>query len=314
MAEQSRKFEVEIGEGDQKKKVALMVKRPDQDTLQKAQLVYNRTFREAVKPEDGGKGALVRAALDSVLREQHLWDDSKEKRFKELVEALNEGEKRLAKGRIKLSEGREIALQMRRDRAEMRALLTDRNVLDQNTAEAQAENAKFNYLVAACCVDQAKGKPYFKDVDDYNRKGDDPVAGEAAKEFATLFYGLNPEHEQSLAENKWLRAYSYADKEGRLIDRETGHYVDTRGRRIDKEGFLLSEDGRRIAEDGTPLDDNGDYLLDDAAPFLDDDGNPVEVPEEFRKAPKAETAPPTESVASKSEAAPQETPSLQTVA
>ena len=100
---------------------------------------------------------------------------------------------------------------------------------------------------------------------------------------------MDPEFARKLPESKWLRAYSLADSEGRLIDRQTGHLVDAKGRRIDEEGYLLDADGRRVSEEGIPLGEDGSYLPPaDAAPFLDEDGTPVETPKELQAEAKAE--------------------------
>jgi hypothetical protein len=278
-------------EADGKK---LAVVRPDHRKQQKAQLAQNRAFREAIRPEDGSKGAIVRSALESVLREQKLWDDAKAKRWAELNEAISAGEKALAAGGIKLSEARAKAIQMRRDRAELRRLLADRNALDLMTAEAQAENARFNYLVFACTVYDGTGKPYWKDEEAYHADAHSAVAGRAAELLGHMIYGLDEDFEAKLPENRWLSAFGFADAKGRLIDKE-GRYVDAEGRLVNEEGHYVDAEGRLVDFEGQPVTPEGEYIV-EARPFLDEDGSPVPMPEALQgaKAPLPEAEKPVE--------------------
>lgn len=263
-------FEVKVGE----KTLKLAVKRPDQLTQQKAQLVYNRIFRESVKPSDGKSGAIVRAAVEGIIRDQKLWDDARQAEYEGLQKSLRENERKLVKGGIKLSEGREIAIQMRRDRNKLNTLLSERNSLDANTAEAQAENAKFNWLVAHCTLDAETGTPYFKSEDDYNTRADDPVAIQAANNLANIIYDLDDNWTMTLPENRWLKQWNYIDEKGRLVDRQHGHLVDTKGRKIDEDGFLLNAEGKRVDEDGNLIAEDG-APVEEPMPFLDEDGHPL---------------------------------------
>lgn len=263
-------FEVKVGEGV----VKLVVKRPDQRQQQSAQLVYNRAFRDAVKPGDGKPGAIVRGALDGILRDQKLWDDAREEEYKGLQKALQAGHRKLVKGGIRLSEGREVAIQMRRDRNALQELLNSRNSLDAATAEAQAENARFNFLVAQCTLDAETGSPYFKNEEDYNSRTDDPVAAAAANNLANMIYDLDDNWFMTLPENKWLKQWDFIDEKGRFVDRATGQLVDSKGRRIDEEGYLLNAKNERVDEDGNLVTAEGEPL-EEALPFLDEDDKPL---------------------------------------
>lgn len=187
----------------------------------------------------------------------------------------------MRKGGIRLTEGRETAVQMRRDRNALQRLLGDRNALDGNTAEAQAENERFNFLVASCTFLE-NGTRYFRDQDDYDQRADDPVAEEAASKYALLEYDLSEDYASKYPENQWLLAYNFArPKDLKLTDR-LGNLVDTKMRRIDEEGFLINADGQRIDEEGRLLDSDGEVKV-EATPFLDEDGSAVPIPESLRK-------------------------------
>jgi hypothetical protein len=259
-----RTFDVEI-DG---KKVGLAVVRPTHKVSQQAELAYNRAFRQAVE-----EGLLVRAKLDSVLRQQNLWDDAKQKEYAESQAELFRCEKALAAGGIPLAKAKSLALAMRDCRGKIRGLLADRHDLDRKTAEAFADQARFNFLVAACTVYSDTGKPYYKDVDDYLHRPDDPAALPAAEHTGRLYYGLDDDHERKLPENRFLKQYGFVDEKMRLIDKQ-GKFVDRDGNRVDEFGRLVNERGELVDRDGTPLTEDGDYKV-EFSPFLDDDGKPV---------------------------------------
>lgn len=249
------------------------VVKPTGQQSQQAQLVYNRTFRQAVKPEDGKGGAIVRPALESVLREQKLWDDTRQAEYDGIQKRLAEGERRLKKGGFKLSEARELAAQMRRDREGLRRLLADRNALDLTTAEAQAENARFEFLVSACTVDGKHGKPVWKSVDDYQAAADTPLAQKAAQQMANLVYGLDDDWDKKLPENEFLVKYGFMDAKLRWVNAD-GHLTDSQGRLIDEQGRYVDADGNFVDIDGNPLTAEGEYKV-EFSPFVDDSGAPV---------------------------------------
>lgn len=261
------------------KEIELCVVRPNVKQRQEGQKVYNKAFRDAVE-----SGAILRAKVNSVMREQNLWDDTKEAQYKQLVEKINSNERKIKSGGIKLSEAKEIALQMRKDRVELRSLTSERSGLDNNTAEGQADNAQFNYWVSACTVYSDTGKPYFNSYEDYVNRDDDPVTGKAASSLALMLYNLDPDYEKKLPENEFLKKYKFVDDELHLVDKN-GRRVDIEGRLVNKDGRYINESGELIDIDGNRVDENGEYVL-NFSPFLDDDGKPVV--EEVKKIEKTE--------------------------
>lgn len=254
-----RVFEVEV-DG---KPVKLAVVRPSHRVVDQGQLVYNRAFREAVTPSDGKPGALVRQKVEEVLREQNLWDDAKQARYRELADAVNKGELKLAMGAnsgLTKLQCRDLALKMARDRAEIRRLTADRNRLDEVTAEARAEQARFNHYVAACTVYEESGSPYFRDAEDYLSREDDPAVLPAASNLGRLIYGLDDDYEKKLPENRFLLKYKFVDEQLRLVDKD-GKFVDERGRPVDGRGRLVNERGELVDADGNLLTEDGEYKV-----------------------------------------------------
>lgn len=274
------------------KEIELCVLRPNVKQRQEGQKVYNKAFRDAVE-----SGAILRAKVNSVMREQNLWDDAKEAEYKKLVEKINSSERRIKSGGIKLSEAKEIALQMRRDRSELRSLTSERSSLDSNTAEGQADNAQFNYWVSACVVYSDTGKAYFASYEDYLNRDNDPVTGQAASNLALMLYNLDPDYEKKLPENEFLKKYKFVDENLHLVNKD-GKLVDSQGRLVNKDGRYINENGDLIDIDGNRVDENGDYIV-EFSPFLDDDGKPVK--EETKKAEKSEDPKKSEEVKKETE-------------
>ena len=253
---------------------------PASEENKAAQLAYNKAFKEALQ-----SGAILRQKLQKVMNDQGIWDDEKEKQYQGILQEINAGEKKLSKGGISLAQARETALEMRKKRVEFRALITERSSMDSNTAEGQADNERFSHLVYVC-LKNASGKNFFKNKEEYEDNANQPYVVEAAGELAQKLYGLDPDYDRNLPENKFLEAYKFSDTATRLINKE-GHLID-----VDEEGIerLIDEDGRFIAydkdeesyfvdKDGEKVNTEGDYKL-QFTPFLDDKGKPVEVPSE----------------------------------
>ena len=273
----SKRIEIDSVDLDgEKKKVFLQI--PASEENKEAQLAYNKAFKEALQ-----SGAILRQKLQRVMNEQGIWDDEKETQYQAILQDLNEGEKRLSRGGISLAEARQLAIDMRRRRVEFRSLIAERSSMDSNTAEGQADNERFSHLVYVC-LKNASGNRLFKSKDEYEDNANQPYVIEAAGQLAEKLYGLDPDYDKNLPENKFLEAYKFSDSATRLINKD-GHLID-----IDSQGVerLIDENGRFIAydeedksyfvdKDGEKLNEDGDYEG-GFTPFLDDQGKPVEVP------------------------------------
>ena len=256
-----------------------IVRRPTVQDMREAQKVWNTAFNDAVKSK-----AILREKLSDLMREQNLWNDDKEKQFEELRHKILEGERKLAKGGIALKTARQIALDMRKYRYEMREMISERSRLDSDTAQGQADNAKFNYLVAVCLVYDKTQKPYYTSYDEYVDRAGELVAQEGASRFASMLYGLDSNQEQNLVENKFLREFNFVDEKLRLINKD-GHLVDVDGRLIDENGRFVDEKGNFVDKDNNPVSADGKYTF-DRLPFTDEDDKPVVSPLEATKASK----------------------------
>lgn len=246
----------------------ILVRSPSLQDQREATKVYNQSFSEALKAK-----AVVRAKLDDLLVDQGLWDGIKQAKFTELQSEILDGERKLAKGGISLIDAKDLALKMRKTREDLRELISVKTNLDTHTAEGQADNARFNYLVSACTVYNDTKEQYFKSYEDYNNRASDPVAILAAQNLANMLYGLDDDYEDKLPENKFLKQYKFVDSKLRLINKE-GKLVDEKGRLIDENGRFINEQGQFIDKDGNLVDQSGDYII-EFSPFLDENGKPI---------------------------------------
>ena len=294
MAKAKNRFKVESEDLKGNKKVVFF-KLPDTQITKEGQLAYNKAFREALQ-----SGAILRQRLSQVMTEQGLWDEQKEAEYIKVLEDISDLEKTLQKGGISLSDARHIAIEMRQKRAEFRALIAERSSMDNNTAEGQADNERFSHLVYKCLLDE-KGKALFTSKEHYESLAAEPYVTSAASQLAEKLYGLDPNYESNLPENKFLTDYKLADESLRLVNEE-GHLIV-----IDDEGNerLIDENGRYVAyEDsgekyfidvnGERVSEEGEYEI-EFSPFLDDSGNPIvleketEEPEEEEEKEEAVT-------------------------
>ena len=266
-----------------------MVKLPDVEQQREGQKEYNRAFKDAI-----GSGCLLRAKLDDFMNEQKLWDDAKQESMVRLQKDIMHKEQALAKGGIKLGDARQIALELKKLRAEMKDLISERMELDVHTAEGQADNARFNYWVSCCLVYNDTKKRVFTSVDEYLNAGAKEYANKAASKLAEMLYNLNSDFESTLEENMFLKEFGFVDDKGRLINKE-GKLINEEGKLIDDQGWFIDENGNRIDSEGNPLDEKGNYKF-DKKPFLDDDGNPILVDTKNESIEAVETIKTTENI------------------
>jgi hypothetical protein len=256
-------------------------RRPNPQQENKAAIAYGRAFKDALTG-----GLVLRAALDRHLRDQGLWDDARQAEYDVVVKRLFANERLLRQGgkaNLTKSQGREIAVAMRVDRARLALMRRDHNDLDLKTAEAHAEQRKFDCLVAACSYD-ADGRHAFASEDDYAARANEPLRERYALEFAKLYYGVDDEAEGKKPENAFLLAHGYVDSELRLVDRQ-GNLIDGDGNPVDGQGRRVNAEGQLVDAEGNAFDEDGNYIV-ESSPFLEDEGDGDCVP-----APKDESPP-----------------------
>ena len=273
---ETKGFTCEV-DGEEKE---FVVRSPSLEDQREGQKAYNQAFTDAIKSK-----AVVRARLDDLLTEQGLWDDEKQLKFDTLQKEISEGEARLAKGGFSIKAARELAIHIKKLRDDMRDLISVRTSLDNHSAEGQADNARFNYLVSACVVyKEDNNKKYFNNMEDYLNRASDPVALLGAQHLANMMYGLDNDYESNLPENKFLKKYKFVDDQLRYVNKE-GRLIDVDGRLVDEQGRYIDKSGNFVDKYGNKVDSEGEYVA-EFEPFLDDDGKPVVLDEETAEEPK----------------------------
>ena len=275
-------IDVELSDGQ---KTQVIVKKPSNRITTEAQRRGALTWNKCVQ-----EGIMTKKELEKFMKERGIWDDAKEAEQKSLVNDINNLEKQiyLSKGRVKLGEAKNLAIEMRKKRIELRELLTEKITFETNTAESLSENTKFDYIVAHCTFN-TDGTNVYSGLEDYETRSDDPIAFHAASALAEMMFQMDKDFEASLPENKFLKKFKLVNEDLSLVNKE-GHTVDIEGRLINEDGHWLDEDGNRIDKDGNALYEDGTYVI--QGTYLDEDGKAIPDPDKKKTAKaKAESQP-----------------------
>ena len=284
--------------------VKVLVKKPTTKEYRDSQVEYNKAFRSALD-----SGSLLRQKLTEYMIEQGIWSENKQAQNDKYVEQIRQKEEQLKAGGIKLSQAKEIALELRSLRTEFQMFLAEKNALDSNTVEGQADNARFAALTVLCLFNPDTGNRSFNSQEDYDKMADEPWVVEASGELANMLYGLDPNYANNLEENKFLKEFKFVNDDLRLVDKD-GHLVDIDGRLINEDGryiayrteegrknkdpkdiYFVNREGKEVVSVKSP-DGEEEWVradLSERKPFLDDDGEPIvaeEVKAEEKPAPK----------------------------
>ena len=277
--EKQKTVEVTLDGG---KKVKVVVRKPTNRVSGEAQRIGAKVWTDCIRD-----GIMTKKELEVVMKSNGMWDKSKQESQDAIIADLRELEKKLYLGKkgskMKLSQAKDIAFEMRKKRLELRDLLASKIELEGNTAESLSENAKFDYLVANCTFYE-DGKNVYNSVEEYNDKSEDPIAFSAAATLAALMYSLDKDFEEKLPENQFLIKANLVNDDLALVNKD-GNRVDTEGRLINNLGQYVDGDGNRVDIDGHPLDTDGNYIP--QLTYTHENGKAVKLAVE----PKEETVP-----------------------
>jgi hypothetical protein len=240
-------------------KVTIYVVKPSNDTISNADMRRAKVWNDCIQ-----NGILTKKELSTVMEKRGIWDQSKQEKEETINTKMAQLEKDLFRGKDgkkpKVSEGKEIALEMRQLRIDLRNHIAERISLEENTAESLADNARFDYFVSECTFYKDTQKRVYNSLDDYSSKSSDAIAFAAASMLGDLLYNLDSSFEQSLPENKWLKTFNLVDDNLSLVNND-GKTVSTDGQVINEEGHYINKDGQRVDVDGLPLDEEGNYVM-----------------------------------------------------
>jgi hypothetical protein len=263
--------EVKIKDGDNEKTVKIVVKKPTSAVASQSQRIAAKAWTDCVRD-----GIMTKKELSKFMREQGIWDNTKDSEQEKISNEIAELEKKLYVGdaknnKLKASEARDIAITMRKKRIELRELIAERMSLEQNTAESISDNARFDFLVANSTFYE-NGQKVYNSLEEYSEKSDGEIAFAAATAMAQMMYAIDKDFEAKLPENKFLKQFHFVNDELSLIN-DKGETVDLEGRRINNLGHYINDEGKRTDKDGNVLDENGNYVP--SVTYIDDKGKKI---------------------------------------
>jgi hypothetical protein len=263
--------DVTITKNGKEETIKLYVKKPSNTLMSASQRIGAKVWTDCVR-----EGIMTKKELEKFMNAQGVWDKDKDEKQKSITDAILSLEKELyvggKNGKLRASDGKRIAIEMRKKRNELRDLISERLSLEQNTAESISDNSKFDFLVANCAYYE-NGNKVYNDLEDYQKRSDDEIGYTAATTLAGMLYSVDKDFESKLPENKFLKMFNYVDENLSLVN-EKGETVDLEGRRIDKQGYYINSEGKRTDKDGNILDDFGNYIP--SITYLDDNDEAIE--------------------------------------
>ena len=270
--ERERTVDVELETGGT---VKIVVKKPSNQVNTESQRIGAKVWTDCIRD-----GIMTKKELEKVMYKTGVWDKKKDVEQEEIVAEIHKLEKLLylgkKGGKMKVSEAKNIAIDMRTKRIELRDLLAERIELESMTAESLSDNAKFDYLVANCTFYE-DGRNVYNSLEDYNHMSEDQIAFHAASNLAEMMYAVDKDFEKSLPENQFLVKANLVNEDLSLVNKD-GETVDLEGRIINDRGEYVDEDGNRIDVDGNLLDSKGNYVP--QLTYTHDNGKALKLEEE----------------------------------
>ena len=253
------KREQEVTMADSDEKVTIYVIKPNNEIIAKADMIRAKRWNECIQD-----GIITKKELGVLMEERGIWSKEKSTQEDGITEQIQELERSLFRGKKgkkpKVSEGKDIAIQMKDLRSRLRELIGERLALEENTAEALSDNVRFDYFVATCTFYKDTDQKVYSNLEDYNHRSSDEVAFAAASMLGDILYNLDASFEENLPENKWLSSFDLINKDFSLVNAE-GELVDRGGNKINDLGHYIDDDDNRVDVDGIPLNDDGSYVM-----------------------------------------------------
>ena len=238
------------------KTVKFFIQSPTADVVARADRYRAKIWTECL--EDGIK---TKEELELMMEQRGIWTKAHQKKQEEIVDQISNLEKELylSDGEKDLKDGVSKAIEMRKLGNTLREHIMKKMALEQNSAEALSDNARFDFLVANCTFYE-NGESVYNGIQDYNQKASDEIAFASASSLAEVMYAYDSSQEDNLPENSWLKQFGLVNEDGSLVDEEK-NLVDTEGRKINEFGHYINEKGQRVDVNGNLLDEDGNYII-----------------------------------------------------
>jgi hypothetical protein len=180
--------------------------RPSQKVLNKSDLIYRTAFSKALR-----EGVLTNAEVDKILRERGIWDDTKEEEAAEIRTKINGLEEKLADSSLTNKQGAALCAEVSKTRLELLRHNSIYTTVADNTCENMGNEARTQYLCAACVYDNKTGLKVYKDVEDFKDRLDEVAALDSYRETmissleVVMGRDLPSDLTEEYAERKWLQ-------------------------------------------------------------------------------------------------------------
>ena len=197
-----------------------------------------------------------------------------------LQKRIRDNEYRIDAGGCEFDDAVKMAKENHMLRLQLRRLIAERTEIESNTVEGKADQAMFNYLVAACLVYNDTKRPVFSSKEDYEEKAGSEQGAQGASKLAELVYELDDDYESKYAENRFLREFGLADEQNRYINEE-GKLVNADGELVDEQNRRINEQNQLIDGEGRPIDENNNFIV-ERKPFTKG-GKPITSPSDKPK-------------------------------
>lgn len=244
----------------QDQNVVLDIIEINQKVRRDSDVYANLAYQDAIR-----KGYLINIQVDEIVRESGYDLDNETKEIEDLRSQIKTKEVTLLRGvsgneRLNKSQGRSLALEIRKLRNKIEDIVGNRSDLYSKTAEKYSDDERFLYLIHACSLDSRTGRPFFKTFDEFKESLESEVVKQCTKALLELVSNQSNIADTNLTEVKWLIKYNYMDTKGRLLDKE-GRLVDEDFRLINEDGRYINEKGEFVDYLGNMVDVNGNLLV-----------------------------------------------------
>ena len=259
-----KKITVKIGDEERVVEVRKPNPKVEAEGNMAASKMFSRLVREKDESDPTKPAYILRTQLNAYLADIGIYSDQDIDDINTFGDRIKELEELLRSSGKKKSEGKAAAIELRKLRYAVYALLMRQGEFDKNTVEHYADNARMNYLITKCICFEGGG-PIWHSVEDYES---DSVLQSTLAEPIQVLAGMvsqyDPDFEKNLPENKFLKKYGFCDDKYRLIDK-SGNFVDGNGKPVDEDGNSI-EPKEKVEDVGEFLDDDEEKVEESDTP------------------------------------------------
>ena len=189
----------------------IKAKEPNYLQERKAKEIYINKYNE-LRLNQSTNGFVPRAKLMDLLLELGVWNDEKQKQVDEINQSIKDTLQPIKDGGVSLEDAKKAALKVQNLRLQLNIISSVVSSYDADfTFESYADEAKRQYLLLNCVVDE-KGKKVFNTEKDIANAESD-ILIKANEVILQMLYGSIKDIYKSLPENEFLMDYGFMDED-----------------------------------------------------------------------------------------------------